>query len=116
MFRQSHEERQQLINQWEQIINQMRKRDEDMDRTATVRATHQTTCATQLLVTIVPQELARLKAEIKTKDSVIQEKQVPTVHGCSIISEYLILCNAPLVVPRSFWSRRNRTMERLRRN
>ena len=36
MFRQAHRERQQLINQWEQTIHQMRKRDEDMDRTATV--------------------------------------------------------------------------------
>lgn len=36
MFRQAHKERQLLIDQWEQTIHQMRKRDEDMDKTATV--------------------------------------------------------------------------------
>lgn len=37
-FRRAHEEREQLINQWEQTIMQMKRRDQDMDRGANVMA------------------------------------------------------------------------------
>ena len=36
-FRQSHRDRQDLIEQWEQTIDQMKRRDQEMDRCATVR-------------------------------------------------------------------------------
>ncbi len=36
-FRRAHEEREGLINQWEKTIEQMKKRDEDMDKCANVR-------------------------------------------------------------------------------
>ena len=39
-FRQAHREREVLIQQWEQTIEQMCKRDEEMDRCATVRDSH----------------------------------------------------------------------------
>lgn len=35
-FRQAHRDREQVISQWEQTIAQMRKRDQDMDKCATV--------------------------------------------------------------------------------
>lgn len=35
-FRVAHRDRQELIKQWEQTIDQMRKRDQDMDRCANV--------------------------------------------------------------------------------
>ena len=35
-FRNAHHEREELIKQWEQTIQQMRKRDEDMDKCANV--------------------------------------------------------------------------------
>lgn len=38
-FRVAHRERQELIKQWEQTIDQMRKRDRDMDRCANVSLT-----------------------------------------------------------------------------
>ena len=36
-FRKAHHEREALIEQWEQTIHQMRKRDQDMDKCADVR-------------------------------------------------------------------------------
>lgn len=36
-FRNAHREREALIEQWEQTIHQMRKRDQDMDKCADVR-------------------------------------------------------------------------------
>ena len=38
-FRVAHQNRQELIKQWEQTIDQMRKRDQDMDRCANVSVT-----------------------------------------------------------------------------
>ena len=35
-FRRAHQEREELIDQWEQTINQMRKRDQDMLKCADV--------------------------------------------------------------------------------
>lgn len=35
-FRSAHRDRQDLIKNWEQTIEQMRRRDQDMDRCATV--------------------------------------------------------------------------------
>ena len=35
-FRAAHQEREDLIDQWEQTINQMRKRDEDMEKCTNV--------------------------------------------------------------------------------
>ncbi len=35
-FRQAHHEREELIHQWEQTIEQMRRRDQEMDKCATV--------------------------------------------------------------------------------
>ncbi len=35
-FRLAHREREELIGQWEQTIEQMRRRDQDMDKCATV--------------------------------------------------------------------------------
>lgn len=37
-FRTAHQEREQLIEQWEQTIHQMRKRDLDMDKCSNVRS------------------------------------------------------------------------------
>lgn len=39
-FRAAHQEREQLIDQWEQTIHQMRKRDLDMDKCSSVRDYH----------------------------------------------------------------------------
>ena len=36
-FRKAHQEREELIEQWEQTINQMRRRDQDMLKCADVR-------------------------------------------------------------------------------
>ncbi|KAL5476034.1 hypothetical protein EMCRGX_G025936 [Ephydatia muelleri] len=54
-FRQANEERQELVDQWEQTIEQMKKRDQDMDK-----------CAT---------EIAGLKAEVRAKEDLIGEKE-----------------------------------------
>ena len=35
-FRQAHQERQELLHQWESTISQMKRRDSDMDKAATV--------------------------------------------------------------------------------
>lgn len=35
-FRSAHEEREVLIQQWEQIIDQMKRRDQEMDKSAGV--------------------------------------------------------------------------------
>ncbi|KAM8770786.1 coiled-coil domain-containing protein 39 [Rhynchonycteris naso] len=53
-FRKIHDERQELIKQWENTIEQMQKRDQDIDN-----------CAL---------ELARIKQEIREKESLVKEK------------------------------------------
>eukprot|EP00058_Branchiostoma_floridae_P007967 XP_002593455.1 hypothetical protein BRAFLDRAFT_119531 [Branchiostoma floridae] len=54
-FRKAHETRQDLIHQWEQTIEQMQKRDREMDANAA--------------------ELARVKAEVRGAEDTIKEKQ-----------------------------------------
>ncbi|XP_063772396.1 coiled-coil domain-containing protein 39 [Pseudophryne corroboree] len=53
-FRKAHSERQQLIQQWENIIDQMQKRDRDIDQYAL--------------------QLARVKQELRERENIIKEK------------------------------------------
>ncbi|XP_075056680.1 coiled-coil domain-containing protein 39 [Mixophyes fleayi] len=53
-FRKAHSERQQLIHQWEDTIDQMQKRDREIDQ-----------CALQL---------AQVKQELRNRESIIKEK------------------------------------------
>jgi hypothetical protein len=57
-----------LIFQWEQIIEQMKRRDEDVDRVAT--------------------ELARFKAEVRAIQSLVNEKKVVNFNRLSIVMKY----------------------------
>jgi len=54
-FRKAHAERQELISQWEQTIDQMQKRDTEMD--------------------LLASQLARVKAEVRQREETIKEKQ-----------------------------------------
>ena len=74
-FRQAHTEREELIQQWEHTIDQMKRRDADMDRCATVSPSPIYPLWHNLLSAIF-QELAQLRAEIRTKNDAIREKQV----------------------------------------
>jgi chromosome segregation ATPase len=73
-FRKAHVEREELIQQWEHTIDQMKRRDADMDRCAAVspvpiyRLWHN-------LLSAIFQELDQLRAEIRTKNDAIREKQ-----------------------------------------
>ncbi|CAH1781534.1 unnamed protein product [Owenia fusiformis] len=54
-FRKAHAERQELIKQWEYTIEQMQKRDKEMD--------------------LLASQLARVKAEVRQREDMIKEKQ-----------------------------------------
>ncbi|XP_074657844.1 coiled-coil domain-containing protein 39-like [Tubulanus polymorphus] len=54
-FRKAHADRQNLIQQWENTIDQMQRRDKEMDMLAS--------------------QLARVKAEVRNRDEAIKEKQ-----------------------------------------
>lgn len=54
-FRRAHVERQELISQWENTIEQMQRRDKEMD--------------------LLAAQLARTKMEVRKKEEQIQEKQ-----------------------------------------
>ncbi|XP_021365244.1 coiled-coil domain-containing protein 39-like [Mizuhopecten yessoensis] len=53
-FRQAHQERQELIEQWENTIEQMQRRDHEMD--------------------LLAAQLARVKAEVRRREEAIKEK------------------------------------------
>lgn len=54
-FRNAHADRQELISQWEQTIDQMQRRDKEMD--------------------LLASQLARVKAEVRQREEIIKEKQ-----------------------------------------
>ncbi|XP_060558012.1 coiled-coil domain-containing protein 39-like [Ruditapes philippinarum] len=54
-FRKAHQERQELIKQWENTIEQMQRRDKEMD--------------------LLAAQLARVKAEVRKREETIKEKQ-----------------------------------------
>lgn len=54
-FRKAHQERQELIRQWENTIEQMQRRDKEMD--------------------LLAAQLARVKAEVRKREESIKEKQ-----------------------------------------
>ena len=52
-FRRTHQEREELIEQWEQTINQMRKRDHDMLKCADVSWSDVIMCIIEILSSLL---------------------------------------------------------------